>query len=213
MTNARSLRLKARSRSMERRARLVSPCIKSTLRPRRSMRKAFRPFPAATIRQVAKEYGEAAHIGETITIDGVTLPYRPVCVDAFSGITRHKHSFLTCWSVFSLNNLVGATNAVGGFIGFDPACNGWADNNPQMAFRPGIWEEDGFIEDVSLMLAFPHSYYRKIRESDYTPKTMGMLFELQPMSEDNHFEHVAQAHPTFTTPRRLVAFCYACKPD
>ena len=39
--------------------------------------------PAATIRQVAKEYGEAAHIGETITIDGVTLPYRPVCVDAF----------------------------------------------------------------------------------------------------------------------------------
>ena len=72
--------------------------------------------PAATIRQVAKEYGEAAHIGETITIDGVTLPYRPVCVDAFSGITRHKHSFLTCWSVFSLNNLVGATNAVGGFI-------------------------------------------------------------------------------------------------
>lgn len=168
--------------------------------------------PAATIRQVAKEYGEAAHIGETITIDGVTLPYRPVCVDAFSGITRHKHSFLTCWSVFSLNNLVGATNAVGGFIGFDPACNGWADNNPQMAFRPGIWEEDGFIEDVSLMLAFPHSYYRKIRESDYTPKTMGML-ELQPMSEDNHFEHVAQAHPDlYHTQAAEVAFCYACNP-
>ncbi len=62
------------------------------------------------------------------------------------------------------------------------------------------------------MLAFPHSYYRKIRESDYTPKTMGML-ELQPMSEDNHFEHVAQAHPDpFTTQAAEVAFCYACNP-
>lgn len=168
--------------------------------------------PAATIRQIAKEYGEAAHIGETITIDGVVLPYRPACVDAFSGITRHKHAFLTCWAVFSLNNLVGATNSVGGFIGFDPACDGWADGNPQMAFRPGIWEEDGFIEDVSLMLAFPHSYYQEIRESDYTPTTMGMM-EIQPMSEDNHFEHVAQAHPElYHTQAAEVAFCYACNP-
>ena len=61
------------------------------------------------------------------------------------------------------------------------------------------------------MLTFPHSYYRKIRESDYTPKTMGML-ELQPMSEDNHFEHVAQAHPDLTTQAAEVAFCYACNP-
>lgn len=168
--------------------------------------------PAATIRQVAKELGEAACIGETIELEGVTLPYRPACVDAFSGITRHKHAFLTCWSVFTLNNLIGSTNAAGGFVGFDPACNGWADDNPQMSFRPTIWEEDGFINDVSLMLAFPHSYYDKIKNSDYTPTTMGMM-EIQPISEDNHFEHVAQAHPElYHTQAAEVAFCYACNP-
>jgi anaerobic selenocysteine-containing dehydrogenase len=37
---------------------------------------------AAKIRQLATELGENAHIGETITIDGVELPYRPV---AFMG--------------------------------------------------------------------------------------------------------------------------------
>lgn len=52
--------------------------------------------PAATIRQVAKELGEAACIGQTTEIDGVTLPYRPAAVDAFSGITRHKHAFHSC---------------------------------------------------------------------------------------------------------------------
>ena len=41
--------------SMERRARLVSPCIKSTLRPtRRSMRKAFRPFPPRRFARLRK---------------------------------------------------------------------------------------------------------------------------------------------------------------
>lgn len=168
--------------------------------------------PASTIRKVAQELGEAACIGQTIEIDGVTLPYRPACVDAFSGITRHKHSMLTCWAVFSLNNILGSTNSVGGWIGFDPACNGWADNNPQMAFRPSIWEPDGFIEDVSLLLAFPHSYYDLVYNRDYTPTTMGLM-EIQPLSEDNHFEHICQAHPDlYHTQAAEVAFCYACNP-
>lgn len=80
--------------------------------------------PAATIRQIAKEFGEAAHIGETIEVGGVTMPYRPVCVDLFSGLTRHKHAYHACWSVIMLNVIVGAANSVGGLIGFDPACNG-----------------------------------------------------------------------------------------
>lgn len=173
---------------------------------------AITTVPAAQIRQIAKELGEAAKIGETIEIDGVTLPYRPVCVDGFSGISRHKHAFLAHWAVFSLNNLLGSTNSVGGFIGFDVACNGLTDTNSTMSFRPSIWEEDGFIEDVSLMLAFPGSYYKKIRENDYTPTTMGML-ELQPLSEDNHFEHIAQAHPElYNTQPAEVAFTYACNP-
>lgn len=131
--------------------------------------------PAATIRQIAKELGEAAHIGETIEIDGVTLPYRPAAVDAFSGITRHKHAFHICWAVFTLNNLIGSTNSVGGFCGFDPACNGWTDDNPNMSWHPAVWEPEGLIEYDGLLLGFPGSYYQKIYESDYTPTSMNLM--------------------------------------
>ena len=169
-------------------------------------------IPAATIRTIAKELGEAACIGQTTTVEGKTLPLRPAAVDGFSGITRHKHAFHACWAVFSLNNLIGSTNAVGGFCGFNPACNGWADNNPNMAYRPSIWEPEGLINNNQLLLAFPNSYYQKIYEGDYTPTTMGML-ELQPMSEDNHFEHIAQHDPDmYHTQPAEVALCYACNP-
>ncbi len=114
--------------------------------------------PAATIRRIAKEFGEAAHIGETIEVGGVTMPYRPVCVDLFSGLTRHKHAYHACWSVIMLNVIVGAANSVGGLIGFDPACNGITDDPENVVqFRPSIWEEDGFMNDVSLLMAYPGS--------------------------------------------------------
>ncbi|MCH8055723.1 MAG: molybdopterin-dependent oxidoreductase, partial [Deltaproteobacteria bacterium] len=38
-------------------------------------------IPAKTLRRIAQEFGEAANIGATITLDGVELPFRPVCVD------------------------------------------------------------------------------------------------------------------------------------
>ena len=114
--------------------------------------------------------------------------------------------------MFSLNNLIGSTNSVGGFCGFDPICNGWADDNPTMSWRPGLWEPEGLIDCAGLLLAFPNSYYKKVYEGDYTPTTMGMM-ELQPMSDDNHFEHIAQAHPDlYRTQAAEVALCYACNP-
>ena len=77
----------------------------------------------------------------------MTMPYRPVCVDLFSGLTRHKHAYHACWSVIMLNVIVGAANSVGGLIGFDPACNGITDDPENVVqFRPSIWEEDGFME-------------------------------------------------------------------
>lgn len=141
--------------------------------------------PAATIRQIAKEFGEAAHIGETIEVGGVTMPYRPVCVDLFSGLTRHKHAYHACWAVIMLNVIVGAANSVGGLIGFDPACNGITDDPENVVqFRPSIWEEDGFINDVSLLMAYPGSYYERVRKpiEEYKPTDMSML-ALQPLGE------------------------------
>lgn len=169
-------------------------------------------IPAATLRKVAQEFGEAACIGETTEIDGVTLPYRPAAVDIFSGVSRHKHAILSTWSCLMLNLLVGSANSVGGFVGFAPACNGWTDDNPNAGFRAGIWEEDGFIENVSLMIAAPHSFYSNIRNNDYTPTTMGLM-EIQPLSEDGHFVHIAQSDPDrYHTGQIKNLFWYACNP-
>lgn len=168
--------------------------------------------PAATLRQVAEEFGRAARIGETIEIEGKTYRRRGAAVDIFSGLSRHKHSILNVWACLQLNTLIGATNSVGGFIGFATKCHGWADNNPTAGFDLGIWEEDGFIECNSLMLGAPNSFYKIIRERDYTPTTQGLL-ELQPLSEDGHFVHMAMADPDLyhtTRPRNL--FWYACNP-
>lgn len=168
--------------------------------------------PAATLRQVAEEFGRAARIGETIEIEGKTYRRRGGAVDIFSGLSRHKHSILNVWACLQLNTLIGATNSVGGFIGFATKCHGWADNNPTAGFDLGIWEEDGFIECNSLMIGAPNSFYKIIRERDYTPTTQGLL-ELQPLSEDGHFVHMAMADPDLyhtTRPRNL--FWYACNP-
>lgn len=168
--------------------------------------------PAATLRQVAEEFGRAARIGETIEIEGKTYRRRGAAVDIFSGLSRHKHSILNAWACLQLNTLIGATNSVGGFIGFATKCHGWADNNPTAGFDLGIWEEDGFIECNSLMIGAPNSFYKIIRERDYTPTTQGLL-ELQPLSEDGHFVHMAMADPDLyhtTRPRNL--FWYACNP-
>ena len=168
--------------------------------------------PAATLRQVAEEFGRAARIGETIEIEGKTYRRRGAAVDIFSGLSRHKHSILNVWACPQLNTLIGATNSVGGFIGFATKCHGWADNNPTAGFDLGIWEEDGFIECNSLMIGAPNSFYKIIRERDYTPTTQGLL-ELQPLSEDGHFVHMAMADPDLyhtTRPRNL--FWYACNP-
>lgn len=162
--------------------------------------------PAATIRQIAKELGEAACFGETKEIDGVTLPYRPVCVDAFSGISRHKHAFLTQWSVFSLNVLLGSPQAVGGFIGFGSTCQGFEETG-YIQYAPEVWEPDGLMEALAISGApLPNtSIYKNIYEKDFTPKS-GAMLEMQPLAIDTHFGFIAQVNPDLygTKPAELA---------
>ncbi|MBK6554149.1 MAG: molybdopterin-dependent oxidoreductase [Rhodocyclaceae bacterium] len=70
--------------------------------------------PAATIRRLANELGQAAHIGETIEIDGKTYPYRPVSVSGYRGVSTHTNAMHTCWAMELINVLLGSTRAVGG---------------------------------------------------------------------------------------------------
>jgi molybdopterin-containing oxidoreductase family molybdopterin binding subunit len=76
----------------------------------------FTTIPAATVRRITQEFGQAARIGETIIIDGVELPYRPVCVDWARGTQGHKHGFHNCWALKLVNIVVGAVNVPGGIL-------------------------------------------------------------------------------------------------
>ncbi|MFC2059283.1 molybdopterin-dependent oxidoreductase, partial [Chloroflexota bacterium] len=74
--------------------------------------------PAATIKRIAKEFGENAKIGSTIEIQGVKLPYRPVAAVQFRGGSGHSNGFHTYMSIDLLNLLVGAAEVPGGAIGW-----------------------------------------------------------------------------------------------
>ena len=76
--------------------------------------------PADTIHRLAKEFGEAAHIGETREIEGETLPFRPAAIEWKRGISHHKNSWHSCFSLMLLNTVLGNLNAPGGILGTNP---------------------------------------------------------------------------------------------
>ncbi len=151
-------------------------------------------IPAKNIRMVAKEFGEAASIGSTITIDGKQMPYRPVAADAFSGISRHRHGFLSHWSILLLNVLVGAYNVPGGYVGFGPAKHPVPETG-KISWWPDVWEEDGMLNYVTLGFPMPASYYQKIREQIKDTGDLAMK-GLMPLIEfDTHFNYPNQVYP------------------
>ena len=81
--------------------------------------------PAANIRRIAGEFGREARIGSTIMVEGVNLPYRPVAAVAFRGAQGHMNSIYNFYAIDLLNELVGASDVVGGCLGFNPACDGF----------------------------------------------------------------------------------------
>lgn len=69
---------------------------------------------AETIRHLARDMADHAHIGATIEIEGVTYPYRPVSAVGYRGVGAHSNGFHACWSMEMINLLLGATRSVGG---------------------------------------------------------------------------------------------------
>ncbi len=106
-------------------------------------------IPAATVRRMATEFGEAACIGETITIEGVELPYRPVCIDWAKGSQGHKHGFHQCWPLKLVNIVVGAVNVPGGIL-----------STSAVGEQPHHWApgggDDGMLEHGGYILPMPH---------------------------------------------------------
>jgi len=100
-------------------------------------------IPAKTIRRISKEFGEAARIGSTITIQGVDLPYRPAAAIYFRGAQGHKSSLHTCIAIDLLNQVVGSADVPGGCLGFNPVCYGHPETGrPHYVPRP---DHDGMM--------------------------------------------------------------------
>lgn len=134
----------------------------------------FTTIPAATVRRIAREFGEAAHIGETITIDGVELPYRPVCVDWARGTQGHKHGFHNCWPLKLVNIVVGSVNVPGGILS-----TGAAGKYPHRWWPEG--GTDGMLEHGGTLMPMPHpSSFPGHTPTKPKRMDLGELFPLAP---------------------------------
>jgi len=98
--------------------------------------------PAAAIRRIAGEYLDHAHIGETIVIDGKTLPFRPVAVALGKTVNNGWGGFECCWARTMLAALVGALEVPGGTLGTTVRLNRPLSER-HASVKPGA---DGFME-------------------------------------------------------------------
>ncbi|MBI4200500.1 MAG: molybdopterin-dependent oxidoreductase [Chloroflexi bacterium] len=130
-------------------------------------------IPPKTLRRVAREFGEAARIGSTIRIDGVELPFRPVCVDWAKGPSGHKHGWNNAWPLKLLNIVMGAVNVPGGILS-----TGAVGKYPQPFAPEG--GKDGLLEHpgASLGQAHPSAFPGR----DPMPPTRGDIYELFPVA-------------------------------
>jgi len=95
-----------------------------------------------TIRRIALEYLEHARIGETIEIEGRTLPLRPVAIVLGKTVNNGWGGFDCCWARTLLACLVGALEVPGGTLGTTVRLNRPA-NSRQASVKPS---RDGFME-------------------------------------------------------------------
>jgi len=134
-------------------------------------------IPAKTLRRIAREFGAAANVGASITIDGVELPYRPVCVDWAKGPQGHKHGFHQSWPLKLLNIVMGAVNVPGGMLS-----TAAAGKRPHQWWPEG--GTDGLLEKGGHILPLPHP---KAFPGRTPTKPVRMdLFELFPVASHSH---------------------------
>jgi molybdopterin-containing oxidoreductase family molybdopterin binding subunit len=106
--------------------------------------------PAETIHRIATEFAHEARIGSTITIQGHTLPYRPVSAVVFRGGEGHGNSYHTCFAANLLSSLVGAVEVPGGTVSWPARTLGYPgreDVDPG-ALKWSVFKGlDGFLQN------------------------------------------------------------------
>ncbi len=94
------------------------------------------------IRRIAIGFLDHARVGETIDIDGRTLPYRPVAVVLGKTVNNGWGGFDCCWARTMLGCLVGAIEVPGSILGTTVRLNRPATSR-QASVKPG---PDGFMD-------------------------------------------------------------------
>ncbi len=101
--------------------------------------------PAATMRRLARELGEAARIGETIELEGKTYPFRPAAVNYYRGAIAHKNGGEDSMALKMVNTLLGNIDVPGGHLGvpldirgffIEPGEHGMLKPNPHILHPP-----------------------------------------------------------------------------
>ena len=68
------------------------------------------------IREITKEFAEAANIGENVLIDGVEYPLRPAALLSYRGLQAHTNGGVAMMAQSVIMMLIGALGAPGGLI-------------------------------------------------------------------------------------------------
>ncbi len=112
--------------------------------------------PAATIRRIAREFVEAAHIGETITLDGVEFPFRPALIKGERAAYSRRGGAYQQLVHKMLNMLVGSLDVPGGDQGSE---TGWV-------LMPG---PDGVVAPKKEAVPVPWKYPPDVDLRQYYP--------------------------------------------
>lgn len=140
--------------------------------------------PAATIRRLAAEFGEAARIGSIIEIRGEKLPYRPVSAIMFRGGQGHTNSAHTYCAVCLLNAVVGAMDVPAGTLGWPPVSMGYPETGKFVIMPYGC--KDGMLTTGTFMEHKPWPPEKPRVPQDITLKGLvpTASFSPQPVTTD-----------------------------
>lgn len=167
---------------------------------------------AEVVRSTANQFLDHAHVGETIEIDGRTLPFRPVAIALGKTVNNGWGGYECVWARTLLSCLVGSLEVPGGTLGTTvrlnrPADNRWSSvvpgpdgfmNYPMNPTRKGEWQESS---------ASRHSHRTLVPLAANSPWSQALgPTHLAWMQQKEGFDHL----PTPTPPD--VWFVYRTNP-
>ncbi len=168
--------------------------------------------PAATTRRIAREFVDHACIGETITIDGFTFPFRPVSINTERNVTNHRGGTYADLVGKIINMMVGSIEVPGGCLanGYrGPTLRPTEDGTvtPGNEGIPGPWNWPPIYADGREFFPHRHTSAHVAVQSIHNPKLLHLPYEIEGWFNlgANNIRHIAQPD-TFVEAFRKMKF-------